>query len=103
MTIEGESRMATATSSYTTASRYCQQLTDSPAPSPGLPSTVRARCSGHSQPPSKPDTVGPLLGELQGSHLFTLRAVRCSARSCCSATPPPVELDVVLGRGDALS
>ena len=73
MTIEGESRMATSVPSYTTASRYCQPVSDSPAPSPGPSSTVRAWCRGHSPPPGKPDSVrqlvagvGKLLGEASG-------------------------------------
>ena len=35
MTKRGQTRMATSTSSYTTAPRHCQQCSDSPAPSPG--------------------------------------------------------------------
>ena len=95
MTIEGESRMATATSSYTTASRYCQPLTDSPAPSPGPSSTVRAWCRGHSHPPGNPDSgrrfivdAGQVLVEFQVNHLFILRAIRCCALPCWPTTPP---------------
>ena len=74
--------MATATSSYTTAFRYCQQPADSPAPSPGPSSTVRDQCRGHSPFQGNPDSgrlilsdAGQSLGEFQGQ-VFTLRAIR---------------------------
>ena len=86
--------MATSVPSYTTASRHCQQLADSPAPSPGPSSTVRDWCPGHCPLLGKPDSgrqllagVGKLLGEFQVSQLFPLRAIRRYARSCCATAP----------------
>ena len=54
--------MATAIPSYTTASRHCQQLADSPAPSPGPSSTVREWSLGHFPSPGKPKRWGRPLG-----------------------------------------
>ena len=86
--------MATSVPSYTTASRHCQQLADSPAPSPGPSSAFRDWCPGHSPLLGKPDSgrqlladAGKLLGEFQVSQLFPLRAIRRYARSCCATAP----------------
>ena len=54
--------MATAIPSYTTTSRHCQQLADSPAPSPGPSSTVREWSLGHFPPPGKPKRWGRPIG-----------------------------------------
>ena len=74
--------MATAISSYTTVFRYCQQLPDSPAPSPGLSSTVLKWCRGHFLPPGKPASGRQLIADagqsplrLGGSQVFTLRSI----------------------------
>ena len=99
--------MATATSSYTTAPRHCQQSADSPAPSPGPSPTVREWSPGHTPPPGKPERWGrpPGVNGLRtrrpscGHHAegfaravagrqLILRAVRRCARSCCATAPP---------------
>ena len=106
--------MATATTSYTTAPRHCQQPADFPAPSPGPSPTVREWSPGHIPPPGEPECWGRPLGinglrtrrpscghhaggfarAVAGGQLI-LRTIRRHARSCCPARP--------LTRGGGLS
>ena len=99
--------MATAIPSYTTAPRHCQQLADSPAPSPGPSSTVREWSPGHFPPPGKPKRWGCPLGinglrtrrpscghhaegfaQAVAGRQLILRAIRRYARSFCATAPP---------------